>query len=94
LKSLHKPYLYVDYIRVYKWNQTENNKQNNTEFLNDRRNAIISFIIPVSLSIFVVVLIIIAFVYRKLKMNSEINASTHYAVYDNSELIDEQFQMN
>jgi hypothetical protein len=91
LKSLHKPYLYVDYIRVYKWNQTENN---NTEFLNDRRNAIIPFIIPVSLSIFVVVLIIIAFVYWNLKMNRQINASTHYVVYDNSELIDEQFQIN
>jgi hypothetical protein len=31
LKSLHKPYLYVDYIRVYKWNETENNTRNNTQ---------------------------------------------------------------
>jgi hypothetical protein len=91
LKSLHKPYLYVDYIRVYKWKETQNN---NKEFLIDRRNAINPFIILVSLSIFVVVLIIIAFVYQKLKMNRQINASTHYVVYNNSELIDEQFQIN
>ncbi len=94
LKSLHKPYLYVDYIIVYKWNQTENNKQNNTELLNDRRNTIIPFTIPVALAIFVVILIIIAFVYRNLKMNRKINFRTHYVVYDHSELIDEQSEIN
>jgi beta-glucanase (GH16 family) len=66
LNNINKSYLYIDYIRVYKWTET----QNNTHSYPVANNTIITVIIPVSLVI-LVVLIIIAIVLRKLKMIPE-----------------------
>jgi beta-glucanase (GH16 family) len=62
--NIHKPYLYIDYIRVYKWNETKTNKDSYPFAY----NTIIIVIIPVSL---VILVIIIAIVFRKLKVKPE-----------------------
>jgi len=85
LKNTQKSYLYIDYIRVYKWKETEFNTRsypvaNNaitTDANNFSNNYVTTIIIPVSLVI-LVVLIIIAIIYWKLKMKHEINYSVFY----------------
>jgi cbb3-type cytochrome oxidase subunit 3 len=88
LNDIQNSYLYIDYIRVYKWRETEINSQSysvtNKTMPTVANNSVTTITILVLLLI-LVVLIIIAIVYWKLKMKHEINYSNR-----NFSLLDEK----